>query len=306
MKQETAQKAKQEFDHFLLDTQNQNISCFLKTNSIDPDVHYLHYHDGYEVLFLLQGEIDMQFENSIHTLHRGDILMIPPYVMHFARQRNPEEYRRYMLNFKDHYMNALLAKDEMFHHITDCFYQARGLMIHADKTELIKLSSLAALLQRALEAPSEEFGNDLLVVSLLSIILVELNRLSLASPSFVSSDSQTKSRKFPEPVQEVFHYVEQNLDRKFYVTDIAGHVHLNSIYLARLFRQYTGITIQEYIIEKRLAKASSMLRDGQSPTDVAFSCGLGNYSNFSRTFKSHFKISPKQYQLNSRSLLPGR
>lgn len=248
----------------------------------------------------------MQFENSILSLRRGDILMIPPYVMHFARQRNPEEYHRYVLNFKDHYMNTLLAKDEIFHHITDCFYQPKGLVVHADKAELIKLSNLASLLQQALEDQSEEFGNELLVVSLLSVILVELNRLSLALPSFVSSESQTKSRKFPEPIQEVFHYVEQNLEQKLYVTDIADHVHLNSIYLARLFRQYTGITVQQYIIEKRLAKASSMLRDGQSPMDVSFACGFGSYSNFSRSFTSHFKISPKQYQLNSRSLLSGQ
>lgn len=105
----------------------------------------------------------------------------------------------------------------------------------------------------------------------------------------------------PEVVKNVIHYLDQNLAGDLSVSGIAESVHLNSVYLTRLFRQYSGLSLQQYIIEKRLAEAKRMLRNGQSPTEVCYACGFNNYSNFSRTFTNHVKISPRQYQENSRA-----
>ena len=59
--------------------------------------------------------------------------------------------------------------------------------------------------------------------------------------------------------------------------------------------------IQQYIIEKRLTQAKKLLRMGKPPIDVCFLCGFNNYSNFSRTFSKHLKLSPKQYQISARA-----
>lgn len=52
---------------------------------------------------------------------------------------------------------------------------------------------------------------------------------------------------------------------------------------------------------KRAPQAKKLLRMGKPPIDVCFLCGFNNYSNFSRTFSKHLKLSPKQYQISTRA-----
>ncbi len=162
-----------------------------------------------------------------------------------------------------------------------------------------QLLSLSAHLQNSVEDNSNCFGNDIVSVSLLSIILVILNRKGAESK--LSTTASTSTQSLPDVIKSVFGYIDENLNSKITVTDIASSIHLNSVYLTRLFHQYTGLSIQQYIIEKRLSEAKRLLKNGASPTDVCFECGFNNYSNFSRTFTKCVKVSPRQFQENSRA-----
>lgn len=283
-----------------LETQPQDVQCNSKNDPIEFSITFLHCHDGYEILMILHGDVAMQFENSLVPLHHGDILLIPPYVMHFARQLSNETYYREVINIKEPFMDSLLCRDEAHLHLADCFYQNKNCLLHVDDASLTRLVSLSMDLQAELSDPSA-LENDIMVRSLLAMMLVRLNRLTVTSPDSVNSSATVAEQDFPDIIKTVFHYVGQHLAEKLLVTDIADSVHLNSIYLARLFKRYTGLTIQQYIIEKRLTEASGLLRKGQSPTDVCYDCGFGNYANFSRAFSRRFKISPKQYQMNVRA-----
>jgi AraC-like DNA-binding protein len=282
------------------ETQEDNISCFYKEEPIDFKIRFLHCHDGYEVLMMKRGSVDMQIEDRMISLHPGDIVLIPPYVFHFARQQSTDTYCRVVLNMKEALIQSLIASDESYRHITDAFYQTPDYHIHVNGSTFRQLIDLACALEAASGNNTDLYGTDILSRSLLSIILVILNRQSAAanpSPFF----PQTQAPSMPEVVKNVIHYVDQNLAGDLSVSGIAESVHLNSVYLTRLFRQYSGLSLQQYIIEKRLAEAKRMLRNGQSPTEVCYACGFNNYSNFSRTFTNHVKISPRQYQENSRA-----
>ena len=205
-----------------------------------------------------------------------------------------------MLNIKESAIQTIIRRNEEYRHITDIFYQASDYRVHVEDPVLAQFLSLSHALQEATEDGSDHFGNNILMVSLLSVILVLLNRQG-ASLLEISSVSSIPGQSMPEIVKNIFHYVEQNLSGRLSVAEIANKAHLNSVYLTRMFRQYTGLSLQQYIIEKRLAEAKRLLRNGQSPTNVCFACGFTNYSNFSRTFTNHVKISPRQYQENSRA-----
>ena len=82
------------------ETQEDNISCSYKEEPIDSKIRFLHCHDGYEVLMMKRGNVDMQIEDRMITLQPGDIVLIPPYVFHFARQQSTDTYCRVVLNMK--------------------------------------------------------------------------------------------------------------------------------------------------------------------------------------------------------------
>ena len=283
------------------ETQESSIYCCYKEEPIDSQIRFLHCHDGYEVLIMKNGDIAMQIEDHLISLHAGDILLIPPYVFHFARQQSSETYCRIVLNIKESAIQNLISRNEGYRHLTDVFYQSADFRIHVDGPTLLQLLRLSQALQAATEDNSDRFGNDILMVSLLSVILVLLNRQRETSSEIPPVPTSAFSQSMPEIVKDIFHYVDQNLGGKLSVAEIADRAHLNSVYLTRMFRQYTGLSLQQYIIEKKLAEAKRLLRNGQSPMDVCFACGFNNYSNFSRTFTNHVKISPRQYQENSRA-----
>lgn len=281
------------------ETQEDNISCFYKEEPIDSKIRFLHCHDGYEVLMMKRGNVGMQIEDRTITLQPGDIVLIPPYVFHFACQQSSDTYCRVVLNMKETVIQSLIARDESYRHITDVFYQTPDYHIHVNGSTLRQLIDLACALEAASGSKADAYGANILSKSLLSIILVILNRQAASSVAPILP--QTQAPSMPKVVTDVIHYVDQNLAGDLSVSGIAESVHLNSVYLTRLFRQYSGLSLQQYIIEKRLAEAKRMLRNGQSPTDVCYACGFNNYSNFSRTFTNHVKISPRQYQENSRA-----
>ena len=282
------------------ETQEDNISCSYKEEPIDSKIRFLHCHDGYEVLMMKRGNVDMQIEDRMITLQPGDIVLIPPYVFHFARQQSTDTYCRVVLNMKEALIQSLIASNESYRHITDVFYQTPDYHIHVNGSTLRQLIDLACALEAASGSKADAYGATILSKSLLSIILVILNRQAAAS-SVAPILPQTQAPSMPKVVTDVIHYVDQNLAGDLSVSGIAESVHLNSVYLTRRFRQYSGLSLQQDIIEKRLAEAKRMLRNGQSPTDVCYACGFNNYSNFSRTFTNHVKISPRQYQENSRA-----
>lgn len=281
------------------ETQEDNISCSYKEEPIDSKIRFLHCHDGYEVLMMKRGNVGMQIEDRTITLQPGDIVLIPPYVFHFACQQSSDTYCRVVLNMKETVIQSLIARDESYRHITDVFYQTPDYHIHVNGSTLRQLIDIACALEAASGSKADAYGATILSKSLLSIILVILNRQAASSVAPILP--QTQAPSMPKVVTDVIHYVDQNLAGDLSVSGIAESVHLNSVYLTRLFRQYSGLSLQQYIIEKRLAEAKRMLRNGQSPTDVCYACGFNNYSNFSRTFTNHVKISPRQYQENSRA-----
>jgi AraC family transcriptional regulator len=73
------------------------------------------------------------------------------------------------------------------------------------------------------------------------------------------------------------------------------------VHVARCFRQSYGCTVGEYIRRARVAKAGLLLRRTRMPLlDIALTCGFGDASTFSRSFKAAFGVSPSSYRENLR------
>ena len=68
------------------------------------------------------------------------------------------------------------------------------------------------------------------------------------------------------------------------------------------FRRVTGQTTAQYILSVRIAAACAFLIRGMSVTEVCEKTGFENWSNFSRTFRHHVGMSPKQYAMHNRQI----
>ena len=65
-------------------------------------------------------------------------------------------------------------------------------------------------------------------------------------------------------------------------------------YLYRIFRNYSGMGIKEYIIKTRMEHAKLLLKNGYSVSNTALGVGYKEQSNFSKAFTKHFGTPPKE------------
>lgn len=72
-----------------------------------------HYHDGYEIFLMLGGKRYLFYDNICFTLERGDMAVLRPFDIHYAQSRDAEYYERFVLNFSETALSALLSREEL-------------------------------------------------------------------------------------------------------------------------------------------------------------------------------------------------
>ena len=73
--------------------------------------------------------------------------------------------------------------------------------------------------------------------------------------------------------------------------------HLSSSYLSRLFRGQTGQSFSDYLLQKRMERACSMLTDARHKIyEISDAIGYDNPKNFSRAFRNYYHLSPREYR----------
>ena len=107
----------------------------------------------------------------------------------------------------------------------------------------------------------------------------------------------------PEIVKKTFEYIDKHLTEEITLSTLEEAIHHNGTYISRCVKKFSGLSIQQYIIAKKIALACKLLREGYSPSDACFMSGFNNYSNFSRTFAKYVGKSPKQLPMANRTIL---
>lgn len=92
-------------------------------------------------------------------------------------------------------------------------------------------------------------------------------------------------------------YIEEHLAEKIYVEDLANLVHVNEQYFMRLFKRNTGKSVTEYITERRISLAASLLKNSDKSINFISDCvGYENYSYFTKIFKKYTGFTPREYR----------
>ncbi|MBQ9784682.1 MAG: helix-turn-helix domain-containing protein [Clostridia bacterium] len=92
-------------------------------------------------------------------------------------------------------------------------------------------------------------------------------------------------------------YVKKNLNSKITLADMSWNLHCSTVTLTEHFKKEFGITIMQYVTQKRMEQAREMLLNTELPIgEIAQMCGFPDVEYFSRTFKAGYGISPKQWR----------
>lgn len=100
--------------------------------------------------------------------------------------------------------------------------------------------------------------------------------------------------------QKIKNYIQTCYMNDLSVEGISEMLQLNRRYLSRHFKQKTGMTIQEYLLQVRMENAMELLKKGVAVKEAAYLCGYPDPFNFSRMFKKIYGISPSMWKNENR------
>lgn len=132
-------------------------------------------------------------------------------------------------------------------------------------------------------------------------ILYELSRQdgahTLATSSYAKVDVESDSRR----VLKVKNYISTHYQDDLRLPELASIAGMSPSAFSRFFKLHTSRNLSEYIIDQRLGYASRQLVDtAKSISEICFSCGFNNLSNFNRIFKKKKGCSPTEFRENYR------
>lgn len=136
------------------------------------------------------------------------------------------------------------------------------------------------------------------------------HQLGLCWRIFGSLSEEAAERNVSRSVNQRKQYVTQAIEliqcsymQDITVEDIAEYCRVNRSYLGKLFRDETGKSTQEYLIEYRMEVACRYLRETTAPIGtIALSVGYQNQLHFSRAFRKTYGMSPRDWQKEQRMM----
>lgn len=110
--------------------------------------------------------------------------------------------------------------------------------------------------------------------------------------SVIFADEKPKS----DYVRQVCNYIDANYMYQFQLSSMAKLAGIDRTYLARLFKQRMGISMQQYLIQTRLWHAAKLLSEGYRVAEASLLTGYEDSFNFSKIFKKYYGLSPQEYK----------
>ena len=248
-----------------------------------------HYHDFNKIIIFISGEATYIIEGKSYKLKPWDILLVGKNDLHLPIISSTTPYERIIL-----WLNPLSLEGHSKNNsdLLSCFQLASKRKLNLIRLEEKHISSLRQTLIE-LESSIEDnaFGSSILKTALFLQFMVKINRLFLG----MDINKNIEDIRYDARIEDILSFINSNLDKDLSIDGLSKAAYLNRYYLMHLFKEETGYTLYNYILKKRVIRASELLKSGMLSGEVCSQCGFGDYSSFVRAFKKEFGLSPKQY-----------
>ncbi len=215
---------------------------------------------GYSrIYYVMAGEADYEAENVRHALKPGYVYALPstlPYRV--RRDRRMDFCCTYLhVNFFQSHIDGLI------------------------EMKVEKDSCLSRYIQTVQAAIDEER------VRLLEQMADSFAEFLRGYPLFSDAcEMQTTVQK----------YISSHMGENLTVERLSALFSYHPNYFIRLFRQKTGYTPYQFILQQRMQYAVVQLNKGLPNEDVCYICGYTDASTFTRAFRNYYGVSPQKYK----------
>ena len=267
---------------------NDNFKIFHIRDKKDIKFEY-HHHDFSKIVILIDGDLTYYIEGKAYILKPWDILFVNKNEIHKPVVNPDKYYERIVIWLNPDFM-AKYAQGN--NDLLKCFEVAIKNNYNLLRLNMKSIDIIKNLIQDIQSCNnSNEFGSEILKESLFVQLMVLMNRLFLNS----DKNRDIEDIQYDKTIEGVLNYINSNLENDLSIDTIASEFFISKYYLMRKFKNQIGSSIHNYVVQKRLILARSLISDGLSMSSVCSRCGFNDYSSFVRAFKKVYGVSPSNY-----------
>ena len=266
--------------------------CFYIVERYKTEFTYpLHRHKEYELNFIEHGAgVRRIVGDSVEEIGEYDMVLVGSAELEHVWEQGrceSKNIREITIQFSHNlFEGEMLSKNQ--------FASIRKMLDLAENGLVFPMESIMKVYATidGLSSENERFIQFLKTLFLLYELSVSDYKV-LASSSYAKTGRVEESRR----VQKVKEYISEHYAEQLRLTDMAEIVGMSPVAFSRFFRQRTGRTLSEYIVDIRLGFAARMLVDSsRNISEICYECGFNNLSNFNRTFKAKRHYTPREFR----------
>ena len=128
---------------------------------------------------------------------------------------------------------------------------------------------------------------------------MNLRQIFILLNRFFKTTAKVDNTRIAEEIDKATMYFNEHYSEEICIDEYARIHNMSTSWFIRNFKQYTGVTPLQYILNKRIYNAEALLQNSQyNVTEIAYIVGYDNPLYFSRIFKKIKGLSPSEYRKN--------
>ena len=231
----------------------------------------IHYHDYWEIYYLVDGACCYFIDNKCFRLSAGDVAMIPPGTIHKANYETPT------------FSRLLIYCSPAYVPLSACSTLQQFPVLSRSDLTADAIERIFKAIQQEYDYP-DAFSSDLIKNKTAELLLL-----------IARGSRSVEQLKNESPIVEMaVKFIRSRYMEAISLGDVAQYCFVSREHLSRIFKRETGFKLSEYLNIYRLQKADALLKEYPKMriSEVAHRCGFNDSNYFSKAYKKMYHISP--------------
>lgn len=221
------------------------------------------------VMYIMEGTMHVQHMDRTFEANKGDVVLIDCNNPHYYQAENGLEFT--FIHFDG--SNS--------HEIVEHILAIRGPLIRSKNNALIGSFIYDTVNFYENGGYESMFATSMRVYKLLQLL-------------HDVDDYQTQKEN---PIHMAIHYIKDNIGKKITLKELSEIANMSVYYFSHRFKEETGFSPMDYVINTRLEKAKMLLvRTTKTVAEIAYEVGYGSSGSFINIFNDKVGCSPKTYR----------
>lgn len=257
------------------------------STNTNPQPSIYHGHGFYELYFILRGSIRVIVEEVDIKPTLGEALIYPPNCLHRITHLDPSlPYERFYVYLSREFLTSISTEGCDFIARLDQLTAGGRCCLKPGEQAVLDLVPMAdEIIQAAIDTSPEGLLANRCRMTLFLLHLIKLLEESIAP----TTDSESSR------MNDLIRYINQNAASPLSLDHLEEVFGISKFVLLHEFKDYTGMSIYQYILTRRVILAQQLIEQGAKPNQACEQSGFTDYTSFYRAFKARTGKSPNQY-----------